>query len=473
MKSPAVFLDRDGTLNEDTGYVRSPSDVRLLEHAGEAVRMLNEAGFKVVLVTNQSGVARGLMGIEDVEAVNARLKELLGEAKAHLDGVYYCPHLPDGTVAEYTMQCNCRKPKPGLLLRAAQEMDLDLEQSFMVGDSPRDMQAGQAVGARTILIDRGATKNSQLDMVRTVLEAAQRIIEVSGRWKKRVRVEIEEVVEGVAGEKTFEETAQPAREEATEMEEPEDTGKLWEEEEEETEVELPATRPGGEDKEEAWSSEGSEEEEEKSVEERIAEVPIIRKHTAEVEEPTPTREEMKPVSKPAEPVEKPAAARPTKAPVEVRPKAVEPPVVKKATTQEAATEKPKAAQGVERRVEAAGGLVNCGQCGSMIPEVDLETGRARAVEGRMLCRECHIYHLARTTQAREVTNADLLMELKNISRTLTFEKFSMFNILGGLAQVGALAGLLYTVLGPDPNMGLLLTIALQLMALTFFVLGRQ
>jgi len=118
-------------------------------------------------------------------------------------------------------------------------------------------------------------------------------------------------------------------------------------------------------------------------------------------------------------------------------------------------------------------MVCCGQCGGMIPDVDVETGRARRVEGVMLCRDCHIVHLAKTTHAREVTNADLLTELKNITRTMTYEKFSVFNIFGGITQGGVLIALLYTVMGSNPDRGLLLTIALQLMALTFFILGRQ
>ena len=112
MTFPAVFLDRDGTLNRDTGYVRRPEDVKLLPGSGEAVRLLNETGFKVVLVTNQSGVARGLMTTEEVDDVNERLCELLADFDARIDGVYYCPHLPDGTMPQFTRECDCRKPKP-------------------------------------------------------------------------------------------------------------------------------------------------------------------------------------------------------------------------------------------------------------------------------------------------------------------------------------------------------------------------
>ena len=117
-------------------------------------------------------------------------------------------------------------------------------------------------------------------------------------------------------------------------------------------------------------------------------------------------------------------------------------------------------------------LVNCERCGAMIPEADLEAGRATEIDGQMLCRECHIIFQARTTQARPVTNADILTELKNISRALDYEKFSIFNIFGGLVQAGVFAAMLYAVL-TDVPLGLLWAIALQLMALTFFVMGRQ
>lgn len=151
MRRPAVvFLDRDGTLNQkapDGGYVRRAGDLQLLPGAGTAVRRLNEAGVRVLVVTNQRGVARGLMTEPDLDLVHARLEGLLRGYGAHLDGVYTCLH------AEST--CACRKPLPGLLLRAARERDLDLSQAVMVGDADSDVAAGQAAGVATIrLADR-------------------------------------------------------------------------------------------------------------------------------------------------------------------------------------------------------------------------------------------------------------------------------------------------------------------------------
>ncbi|MCK4297888.1 MAG: HAD family hydrolase, partial [Planctomycetes bacterium] len=148
----AVFFDRDGTLIDEAGYLRRPEQVRLKPGAAQAVRRLKEAGFLVVVVSNQSGVARGLVTTEDVDRANQRLQELLGEQDAHIDAFYYCPHLPAGTVPAYAKQCECRKPKPGLLYEAAQDLDIDVTESFVVGDAVRDVEAGRSAGCHTVFV---------------------------------------------------------------------------------------------------------------------------------------------------------------------------------------------------------------------------------------------------------------------------------------------------------------------------------
>jgi len=140
----AVFLDRDGTLIEDMRYPRDSSQVRLLPGAAEALRQLKEAGFALIVVSNQSGLGRGLITPEEAAAVHARFVGLLAEAGVTLDACYYCPHAPEAG-------CDCRKPKPGLLLRAAVEHGLDLPTSVMVGDKLSDVDAGNAAGCRSIL----------------------------------------------------------------------------------------------------------------------------------------------------------------------------------------------------------------------------------------------------------------------------------------------------------------------------------
>ena len=146
-----MFLDRDGTLIEDRHYLRDPAEIRLLPGVAEAVRRLNVASVPAVVVTNQSGIARGLLTEEEYAATARRLEEQLVAAGAHLDGQYHCPHLP-----ELTGPCECRKPGPLLYQRAARELDLDLAASWWVGDRERDVGAADRLGGRAILVLTGA-----------------------------------------------------------------------------------------------------------------------------------------------------------------------------------------------------------------------------------------------------------------------------------------------------------------------------
>ena len=152
---PAVFIDRDGTLTEEVGYVNHPSRLRLLPRSAEAVRRLNDAGVPAVVVTNQAGLARGYFTEAVMDAVNAELAAQLARGDARVDGVYLCPHHPTEGEPPYRQRCECRKPKPGLLLRAAEEMDLDLTRSVMVGDKPSDLEVAPVVGARAVLVLTG------------------------------------------------------------------------------------------------------------------------------------------------------------------------------------------------------------------------------------------------------------------------------------------------------------------------------
>jgi D-glycero-D-manno-heptose 1,7-bisphosphate phosphatase len=152
---PALFIDRDGTLTEEVGYVNHPGRLRLLPRSAAAVRRLNEAGIAAVLVTNQAGVARGYFGPEVLEAVNAALLDLLKREGAHLDGLYVCPHHPSEGEPPWRADCDCRKPRPGLLHRAAAELGLDLAASAVVGDKGSDLATARAVGARAILVLTG------------------------------------------------------------------------------------------------------------------------------------------------------------------------------------------------------------------------------------------------------------------------------------------------------------------------------
>jgi D-glycero-D-manno-heptose 1,7-bisphosphate phosphatase len=155
VNSPAVFIDRDGTLTEEVGYVNHPDRLRLLPRSAEAIRRLNAAGVPAVVVTNQAGIARGYFSEDVLNAVNASLVAQLAAGGARLDGIYACLHHPTEGAPPYRARCECRKPLPGLLTRAAAELDLDLSRSVMVGDKASDLVPGRAVGARTALVLTG------------------------------------------------------------------------------------------------------------------------------------------------------------------------------------------------------------------------------------------------------------------------------------------------------------------------------
>lgn len=151
----AVFIDRDGTLTEEVGYVNHPLRLKLLPRSAQAIRRLNQAGIAAVVVTNQAGVARGYFSEEVLASVNAALLGQLKEANAHLDGIYVCPHHPWEGVPPFRADCECRKPRPGLLRRAADELGLDLARAAMVGDKPSDLATGRALGLPGVLVLTG------------------------------------------------------------------------------------------------------------------------------------------------------------------------------------------------------------------------------------------------------------------------------------------------------------------------------
>jgi D-glycero-D-manno-heptose 1,7-bisphosphate phosphatase len=146
--SPAIFLDRDGTVSEEVGYIFHSGLYKPFPWTGEAVRRINESGMKAILITNQSGVGRGYFKESSVHEVHDILTGELARFHAHLDGIYFCPHRPDD-------DCDCRKPKPGMLLRASREMNIDLGGSFMIGDRYVDVTAAHAAGMRSVLVCSG------------------------------------------------------------------------------------------------------------------------------------------------------------------------------------------------------------------------------------------------------------------------------------------------------------------------------
>lgn len=142
----AVFLDRDGVLNCDTGYLYKREDLRWTEGAGEALACMAARGYKIFVVTNQSGIARGFYTVADMKELHSHMQRELAACGGNIEKFYYCPHHKDGVIAEYAVDCDCRKPKPGMLLQAMAEYDIDKETSFLIGDSLRDIEAAEAAG---------------------------------------------------------------------------------------------------------------------------------------------------------------------------------------------------------------------------------------------------------------------------------------------------------------------------------------
>jgi D-glycero-D-manno-heptose 1,7-bisphosphate phosphatase len=153
---PAVFLDRDGTLNDELGFLTEPAGLTLYPGVADALGELTRAGFALIVVTNQSGVARGLLDEAQLDRIHDRLHELVGEGGAILDRIEYCPHHPEEGREPYRRACACRKPAPGLVLRAAAELGLDLDRSYLIGDAERDLVAGLRAGVgKLILVETG------------------------------------------------------------------------------------------------------------------------------------------------------------------------------------------------------------------------------------------------------------------------------------------------------------------------------
>ena len=155
MTRAAIFLDRDGTICEEVGYVNHLSRSRLLPNSLEAIGLINQAGLLAVVTTNQSGVARGYFSQDLVESVHAKLQASVTGAGARLDAIYYCPHHPTEGTPPWRAVCECRKPEPGMILRATREHGIDLSRSFVVGDSVADIEAGASAGVPGILVKTG------------------------------------------------------------------------------------------------------------------------------------------------------------------------------------------------------------------------------------------------------------------------------------------------------------------------------
>ena len=160
----AVFLDRDGTIVEDVGYISSPQQLNFIPGSIEAIKKLNAAGYKVIVITNQAGVARGIVTEDMLQTIDKVMHRQILNGGAHLDGLYYCPHHPEHGVYPYKQACECRKPHTGLIKKAIKDHDLDLSLSFMIGDKASDIEAGKKAGVKTafVLTGYGTTEKDEL-----------------------------------------------------------------------------------------------------------------------------------------------------------------------------------------------------------------------------------------------------------------------------------------------------------------------
>ena len=179
------FLDRDGVLIEDRHYLSDPNDVKLIDGAAEAVKMLREAGYTIIVVTNQSGVARGYYSESSISTIHKKIDELLKTKDAYIDKYYYCPHHSDGEVAEFSFDCSCRKPKTGMIEQALQDYEIDLSKSIVIGDKLSDIKLSENAGCRLgILVKTGhgkkqAEKNTDDSLIvrENILDAAKWFLE--------------------------------------------------------------------------------------------------------------------------------------------------------------------------------------------------------------------------------------------------------------------------------------------------------
>ncbi|AEH45179.1 histidinol-phosphate phosphatase family protein [Thermodesulfatator indicus DSM 15286] len=180
MKQPVVFLDRDGTINEEVNYLRNPKDFRLLPGVPEAIRLFKKAGFAVLVITNQSGLARGYFSPDTLQAIHQKMLKELSTRGATIDGIYFCPHHPEEN-------CECRKPKPGLIKKASQELKLDLSRAYVIGDRDTDILLAKNIGAKSVLVLTGYGEQELLQtlpklgikpdlIAKDLLEAAKKIL---------------------------------------------------------------------------------------------------------------------------------------------------------------------------------------------------------------------------------------------------------------------------------------------------------
>ena len=175
----AIFLDRDGTINKYVGFLTDINEFELLDGVTEAIKMINESGYLAIVVTNQPVIARGEVSVEELQEIHNKMETLLGQAGAYIDDIFYCPHHPhkgyEGERPEYKIECECRKPKPGMLLAAAEKYNIDLRESWMIGDGENDIEAGKNAGCNVCVVGNAEIEN--VPRYKNLLECVKAVFE--------------------------------------------------------------------------------------------------------------------------------------------------------------------------------------------------------------------------------------------------------------------------------------------------------
>jgi D-glycero-D-manno-heptose 1,7-bisphosphate phosphatase len=191
MMEKAIFIDKDGTLVENVPYNIDPEKIRIYEDVPEAIRMLKRNGFKIVVVTNQPGISLGYFKEEDFKKSIQAFYHMFEDLNADLNGFYYCPHHPHGKISKYVKECSCRKPMPGMIIRASIELNIDLSKSWMIGDILNDVESGKRAGCKTIHIDNGNETEWVLNSDRKPLYTLKKVIAAATKiiWHEEMQAE--------------------------------------------------------------------------------------------------------------------------------------------------------------------------------------------------------------------------------------------------------------------------------------------
>jgi len=487
MGKPAVFIDRDGTLIEDADFLISADQIRILPNTIPALRRLHDAGYLIVVVTNQSAVARGMMTEADLEAIHAQLIEQVETLGGHVDAILYCPHLPPdhpdappGAAGDYVTDCECRKPKPGLLLRARDELDVDLAASFAVGDAWRDVEAALAVGIPAVKLPRppGREERPRPDLpvlaeAETLTEAADVILSTTAeqaretvRLARTAKVAPRRAAKPKAAAPLASATKQaakppedamaepPAHDDETAEAEPEFDASL------DTSPELQRAAAGAKAPSEDLEDEPLDETEGEVEEDEADELEQEEDEEGQVDEDDEEDEEEE--------------------------------------DEEDALEEPAEEADDEEQAEEDAEEIVCGRCGAEIDPADVTAGAAGTVYDTLLCRECfpQVSQMARRTARRTEAEpagatgaprdlqrlcADILTELRHLARRQSEgeEAFDLPRVLAMIAQVLAVfLAVAVPLLRGRWNPGeiavwLLAAVFVQLFALTMFYVSRK